>query len=471
MATVHSGRLVARNFAALGAGEVAARLIAFGASIYLARMLGASTYGIIGFATAVLLYMSRVADFGIELSGARDLALEPQRLDALASSVLTVRLLIASVLVVVTSAIGLIFFPHPDGLVLALYSLTLLAVGGGTRWIYLGLENTAPVAIARMIGETTMAVSVLALVHNSANAVRAPIAQVAGDSLAAIVLALWLRKRGHSVRLQLDWPAVKPLFQRALPLVLSALLGLVIYNSGLIFLRFFQGTATVGYYAAANTLISFLINLGISYRMSLLPTLTRLANASDHQRQLYHSAMAHVFTIAIPIAIGGFLLAPQIITVVFGSDYARAVPALQFLIWSVPLCVLRDVPSAALLANAREDQFFRLTAWGAALNLLLNIALIPRYGIIGAGIATLVTETVRLGIALVYVRSHGFRLLDLRLFARVAAATIGMTVLLVLVQPQGLVIALSLGVGGYLAALIGVGAVRLRAGRLPVLNT
>jgi O-antigen/teichoic acid export membrane protein len=130
----------------------------------------------------------------------------------------------------------------------------------------------------------------------------------------------------------------------------------------------------------------------------------------------------------------------------------------------------RDVPSAALLANAREDQFFRLTAWGAALNLVLNIVLIPRYGIVGAGLATLATEAVRLVIALVYVRAQGFRLLDLTLFARVSAAATGMTLLLVVLHPPSLFLALALGVAAYAVALVAVGAVRLRAGGLPVLN-
>jgi O-antigen/teichoic acid export membrane protein len=465
-----SGRIVARNFLALGSGEAIARLIAFAATIYMARVLGAQMYGVIGFATAVLLYLNRVADFGIELSGARDLARDPTRLQSLASSVLTVRLLFAVGLVAVTSLAGLLLLPHPDGVILSVYSLTLLAVGGGTRWIYLGLERARLVAIARTLGELTMAALVFALVHAPGDAVRAPWAQVAGDGLAALLLMLWLRRSGHALSLRLDWPAVRPLFRRAWPLVLSALLGLVIYNSGLIFLRVFQGSAAVGYFAAANTLISFLVNLGLSYRMSLLPTLSRLHDARSQQIDLYHAAMAHVFAIAFPIGLGGFLLAPQIIEVVFGNTYAAAVPALQWLIWSVPLCLLRDVPSAALLANAREDQFFRLTAWGAALNLLLNLLLIPRFGLVGAGMATVATEILRLVIALAYVRSHGFRLRGLTLFARVSLAAIGMTALLLLSRPAAIWIALPVGVLTYAASLVALGGVRVRRGERPALN-
>src|SRR5262245_39713343 len=164
-----SGRIVARNFLALGVGEVAARIIAFGATVYMAHVLGPGMYGIIGFATAVLLYLSRVADFGIELSGTRDLARDSNTLQRLAPAVLTIRLAIAVVLIVATSAIALLLLPQPDGRTLALYSLTLLAVAGGTRWVYVGLERASFVPVSRAAGEALMALLVLAFVHGPAD--------------------------------------------------------------------------------------------------------------------------------------------------------------------------------------------------------------------------------------------------------------------------------------------------------------
>ena len=53
---------VARNFLALGSGEALARIAAFAGTIYVARTLGASGYGIISFAAALMLYLSRLAD-------------------------------------------------------------------------------------------------------------------------------------------------------------------------------------------------------------------------------------------------------------------------------------------------------------------------------------------------------------------------------------------------------------------------
>jgi O-antigen/teichoic acid export membrane protein len=177
-----------------------------------------------------------------------------------------------------------------------------------------------------------------------------------------------------------------------------------------------------------------------------------------------------MFAFAVPIALLVCLLAPLIVRVVFGPEYQPSILPLQILAWSVPLCLLRDVPSAALLANAREDQFFRLTASGAVLNLALNVFLIPRYGMVGAGIATLAAEGSRMIIALAYARSHGFRLRDLNLFARVTLAMLPIAALLLFARPDALWVALPVGALGYAAALVAVGGVRIRRGEFPALN-
>lgn len=441
---------MARNFLALGAGEVIARLIAFAATVYLARTLGAASYGVIGFATAITLYLNRVTDAGVELGlGVREVAAAPHAFHALATSLLTARLLIAALLVVIVALAGRFVLPQPEAAVLSLYALTLLAAGLSTRWIFLGQERARLVATARAAGEALMVVLVLALVHNAADLTRVPLAQFAGDGLAAVVLLAVLRGRGVSLRPRIDWQLLKPLARRAWPLVLGSWCGLMIYNADLIFLRIFQGPAAVGLYAAAYTLISFLVNLGTAYSMSLLPTLTRLRSDRAEQQVLYHTATVHVFMAGLPIAVGGALLAPAIINTFFGSGYASAALPLQILFWTVPIALLRDVPIVALMSAKREDKILRLTAWSAALNLALNIVLIPRYALAGAAWATLATEAIRMVLAFNLVRAEGFEATRPLLFWKPTLAAMAMAGLLAATSPALLPLAVALGAVTY----------------------
>src|SRR5215470_14206515 len=102
-----STSVVGRNFLALGAGEIVARIVAFSATIYLARTLGASSYGVIGVAVAVMLYLSRIVDAGMELgTGTREVAAHPDRVGAIAATMLLVRFVIAVVVLAGLAIVG-----------------------------------------------------------------------------------------------------------------------------------------------------------------------------------------------------------------------------------------------------------------------------------------------------------------------------------------------------------------------------
>ena len=207
--------VVARNFLTLGAGEARPRLIAFAAAVYLARTLGAASYGII-VAAAVMLYLVRLTDSGMELGlGVREVAAHPEHAGVIAASMLTC-LLVAVALTIALAIVGFALLPQPDGAVLAVYGFTLIAAGINSRWVHVGLERSAHAAVARVAGELMMLVLVLLSVRGerrdqgAARAIRwrpprcAPPALVAAPARRALAF-------------RLDLAVVRPLVRRAAP--------------------------------------------------------------------------------------------------------------------------------------------------------------------------------------------------------------------------------------------------------------
>ena len=350
---------VGRSFLKLGSGEALARLIAFGATVYLARRLGADVYGSIALAAAILLYLACVTDCGIEMLGVSDVARQPAGISARLPSILVGRLMVAVMLVVLVTAAGVFLLPQPDGALLSSYALTLGSVAMGTQWVHLGLERPGSVAVVRVGAELLTALLIVLLVRGPGDVAAAPLAQVIGQGAGAFILLRLLPGSAAALRATLRSDVVKSVFLRSWPLVLHALLGLAIFNSDFLFLRVFRDSASVGYYAVAYTLVSFFLNLGVSYSMGLLPVLTRLRSVPEEERRLHDSAMAHVFAGALPVAIGGCLLAHQFIEVLFGEGYERAAVALQILVWSIPLSLFRNVAQAVLIAHDRQGQMLR----------------------------------------------------------------------------------------------------------------
>lgn len=458
-----------RRFLALGAGEIVARLIAFGGTVYVARVLGADSYGILVSALTVVMYLAFVADAGMDMVGVREVAAHPDRVPALLAGVLGSRLVIAAGLIAAAAAAGTLMLPSPDGLALALYAGTLLATALGTRWVHLGLDRAGTAAAARVCGEVVVAASVLALVRQPEHLLRVPVAQVAGDLLAALVL-LWLLPAGRRpAPLRVELTATAALLRESGPMVLHGLLGLAIFNSDFLFLRVLTDAASVGYYAVAYTLISFVQNLGVAYTMSLIPTLTAVREDAARAQAAVDVAMAQALFGALPVMAGGLLVAPALVTWLFGSGYAPSAPPLQALLLLVPVALVRNVWQAVLVGFGRQDLMVRTVVWAAALNVVLNALLIPRLGMLGAAAATVATEALRTWLSARYAARLGMHMPPLRRFSRIAVATAAMALAVALADGLHVLVAVPLGAAVYAGALLATGAVRLRPGRLPEL--
>lgn len=463
-------RQVARNFLALGGGEVFSRLILFAATLYLARVLGAESYGLMALAAGATLYLAKIADFAIETMGTYEVARAAVPLPRLVSAVLGARLALAGVLVLVTVSCAQAFLPYPARTILSLFSLTLIPVAASTRWVHLGHESARPVGITRVIGEAVGLAIILATVHDGADLWLVPIAQLLGECLVVTILYVLLIRGGLPLRLSWDPATALPVFRRALPLVAQLMLGLILYNSALGFLRVMRDNASVGFYSAAYTLISFLANLGIAYGISLLPTITRLGAGTQGERALYHTALAQIFAWSFPISVGGCLLADPIIALAFGPDYASAGALLQVLIWAIPLSMLRNVPRNALVARGHQGLVLRATVYAVAANLLANLLLIHLFGTMGAAVATVLTESLSGVLMLYYGARQGLAFVPLRRLSKSAVAGLIMGGTVAACAAQPMLLRAALGAGVYAAALGLLGGIRVRRGALPVLD-
>ena len=110
-----------------------------------------------------------------------------------------------------------------------------------------------------------------------------------------------------------------------------------------------------------------------------------------------------------------------------------------------------------------------VTAIAVVVNLTLNLALIPTFGMLGAAAATVTTEAARAAIAGFYARREGYPKTPLSRHWRAVVATAAMGAALVLAGTQPLFVALALGGAVYGIVLTLIGGIGL-SGRMPVLR-
>jgi len=405
--TASHRRLVTQNFMILGSGELIGRLIGFAAMVYAARMLQPETYGVIGFALAVVLYFHSVVDGGFELYGPRLVAEGEHDTGELWTTIVGSRLVVALLSGLGLTAFALLVLPSPEREVLALYGFTLLGLALSTRWIHVGLDRGLPVAASKIVYGVLTLVFIVWWVRGPGDVEKVPVAYALADLVGAIMLGVWLFAVGvRPRRFRLD--LAKSAWREAAPLLATVILGLFIFNADFILLRVFRGRAEVGFYLAAYALISFLGQLGNVAKLSLIPTLSRVRDQPEVEAEINASALARVSLVALPVAVGGFLVGADLIRELYGAQYHPAGLPLQILIWTIAGLLWRSTFEAFLIARDRQKLILQSTGLAAALNLSLNLVLIPSYGLVGAAVATLATEVVRLLMVVRHARRTGY---------------------------------------------------------------
>lgn len=222
----------------------------------------------------------------------------------------------------------------------------------------------------------------------------------------------------------------------------------------------FLGEEELGWYTAAQTIVLAVGLLPAAFRSALYPLMARYnAAAPEKLTTLHQTASRYLLALALPIAAGIFLLAEPIIALIFGPEFLPGVPALRWSIGSVVFAFL-NVPSARLLlVKGRQRQASMVTALGMSANFLLNLLLIPRFGITGAGMARLGTAILFFIGVVVATRGLGVELRWRGVWPRPLLATVLMVAAVWPLVESPLLIPIVVGMVVYLGAALLLGVV------------
>ena len=106
----------------------------------------------------------------------------------------------------------------------------------------------------------------------------------------------------------------------------------------------------------------------------------------------------------VPLVVAGTFLAGPVIRFLYGAAYDNSVAPFQILLWSAALVMLRWVYMDSLRATGHQALDVRCAVTSASLNVVLNILLIPRFGMIGAASATVTADVVWFFMSYYYFR-------------------------------------------------------------------
>jgi len=180
------------------------------------------------------------------------------------------------------------------------------------------------------------------------------------------------------------------LLRFSLPLLVASVAGIAILRADTLLLGYLRAAEEAGLYNAAHPLAQLLKICLDSMAFIYTPIAAQLLsrNRVRELRQYYVVLTKWVFLATFPPAMLVLLFPRAVLSLIFGGGYASADVALRILVAGMLLHVLLGPNGATLIAIGGTRPYMLYTLAGAALNLALNVALIPEFGIVGAAVAS-----------------------------------------------------------------------------------
>lgn len=151
----------------------------------------------------------------------------------------------------------------------------------------------------------------------------------------------------------------------------------------------------IGWYNVAYGLVRSLLLLFSGFMVAIVPSLSRTyVHDTTTVEKWYYRTVKFSLLISIPVAIGGTLLASELIELLYTSEYAPASLALRIIVWDMPFLMLASLGGQMTTITTEEHAAARVYVVSAIANVLLNLFFIPRYSYLGASIVTVLTDLI-----------------------------------------------------------------------------
>jgi len=226
------------------------------------------------------------------------------------------------------------------------------------------------------------------------------VAGIIGNLIMLITTGYFVRKI-TPLKYRFDLDLWKEVLKKSLPYGIALILNTIYFRIDTILISFIRGQEEVGIYGVAMKMLEHFAILPLYFMNSVLPVLTRsLKEKSDKYRQIIKYSFDFLAAMAIPMVVGGVILAYPIIFIVstpeflsrlnegfFGSDIA-----FQILVFALSFQFLNVLFAFILIAVNKQTKLLYINAACVIFNLVTNLIFIPIYGFRGAAVTSVLSE-------------------------------------------------------------------------------
>lgn len=375
--------------------QVVKSLLGLVISMLTARFLGPSNFGLINYAASIVAFVSPIMYLGLTGVLVQEIVNRPENEGKILGTAISLSFF--SSLLCIGGVVAFVSIANRGErdtiIVCALYSILL---------IFQSLEMIVYWFQAKLLSKYSSLVSLIAYLIVSAYKIFLLAAKksiywfAVSNALDYMIIAVCLlivyRKLGGQ-KLRFSFADAKRMLSKSRYYIVSNMMIAIFAQTDRIMLKLMIDDAATGYYSAAVTcagMTGFIFSAIIdSFRPIIFD------NKKTDERQ-YENNMCRLYSIIIYLSLLQSVVitvfSKLIIHILYGSAYDPSINALRLIVWYTTFSYLGSVRSIWILAEDRQKYLWVINLSGAAANITLNYFLIPVMGIMGAALASLITQ-------------------------------------------------------------------------------
>lgn len=390
--TAGAGRVL-RNMSILVAGQGLALPVVFATSVLLVRSLGNEGFGQYAFVYAYLGLYVWLASFGLENIVVRETSKRPENAGEIWGSAVGVAAFWSFI------SLGLAF----GVAAISGYSKATLAmlVIGSVEIIALVPPRMTVVSfqvhlvqykgVATNLGRQILWLIAVYLLTRRGASLTTLIAWRLAIAVLETGVTVWLAKGLLGRPFRVTKSEVRYLLKQGWPLALTYLSIGVYHRIDRVLLERFVGPGELGYYAAADNILTFFGVAPLAFMMSVFPILCRRVD----DRPGFDRIAANSYRLVLFLIIGAcgtmFGVSHILVTTLYGAEFASTASLMNVLVIAQIAVAYGTVLSQVLIARSLQRLITVTTAVGAVVNVGVNLLVLPRYGAMGAAWVTVVS--------------------------------------------------------------------------------
>lgn len=397
-----TAKTVTKNVAVLSFTRVITTSSTLMLMMFLPRSLGPIGYGRLYLGQAIVGIFALLIEFGGHYSITKSVSRDPEQIASIFVNAIGIR----SILWVVSYVLMLSYafiagYPHEVVLIIAIYGIGMIwsGVSAVIGSCFRGVNILRYPAYGGIVETVFIAgVGIPALLMGIGPVQFAAI-NVVGTFL-GVFTVMHYRSVLFTTLPKVEWSAGIAMLKEGLPYFLNAVFGVIYYRIDTIMLSLMTTEHVVGWYGAAYRFFDSLMLVPNIFTIAIFPVLSRQwgKDPAAFPRMLQKSLDAIILA-GIPMCIGAFSFAPEIIHLFYGTTmYEPSVLLLRIFSIGIPLLYIDFILGTMLMAVDKQRVMTRTAFFAIFTNIILNYALIPwtnthlGNGGVGSALATLATE-------------------------------------------------------------------------------